>query len=280
MKTKQEKNIPLSVEKRLCKISSNSQIFSDACPPYQQALSDAGYEHILEFKQHENRTRKKRSRKVKYFNPPYSLNVKTNVGAKFLQIIDECFPKTHVLHKIINRNTVKISYKCMPNMQTIIARHNSKVLKVNQGTAAPPPCRHRQGNTCPLGGACKTPSLVYKATVTTDNSTETYTGLSEPPFQQRYQNHKADFTHAKNRNNTALAGHIWSLKDQNQDFNLKFEILKKARAFNPINKKCMLCLYEKYMILFNPDGATLNKRSEFFSSCRHRRNKLLSLDKT
>ena len=68
-----KKNIPLSVEKRLCKISSNSKVFSDACPPYQEALSDAGYEHILEFKQHENKTRKKRSRKVKYFNPPQML---------------------------------------------------------------------------------------------------------------------------------------------------------------------------------------------------------------
>ena len=192
---KSRKNIPLSVEKRLCKISSNSEVFNEACPPYQKALSDAGYEHVLKFNEHDNRTRKNRSRRVKYFNPPYSINVKTNVGAKFLKIIDVCFPKDHVLHKIINRSTVKISYKCMPNMQTIIARHNSKILKVNPGNTAPPPCNHRQGNICPLGGVCKTSSLVYQATVTSGDSTETYTGLSEPEFRQRYQNHKADFNH-------------------------------------------------------------------------------------
>ena len=275
-----KKNIPLSVEKRLSKISSNHEIFSEACPPYQKALADAGYDHVLNFNQDENSTRKNRSRKVRYFNPPYSLNVKTNVGAKFLRIIDECFPKSHVLRKIVNRNSVKISYKCMPSMQTLISRHNSKIMKTNPGNTAPPPCNHRQGNICPLGGVCKTPSLIYKATVTSGNSTETYTGLSEPPFQQRYQNHKTDFKYSKNRNNTALASHIWSLKDQNQDHNLKFEILRKARAFNPVTKKCMLCLNEKYLILFNPTGATLNKRSEFFNSCRHRKNKLLSLEKT
>ena len=192
-----KKNIPLSVEKRLCKISSNEAIFNEACPPYRQALSDAGYEHELKFKPHESRTRKNRSRRVKYFNPPYSANVKTNIGAKFLQIIDSCFPKSHVLHKIINRNTVKISYKCMPNMQTIISRHNSKILKNGPGTSDPPPCNHRQGNVCPLGGKCKTPSVVYKATVTSDNSVETYTGLSEGPFQQRFQNHKTDFKYEK-----------------------------------------------------------------------------------
>ena len=30
-------------------------------------------------------------------------------------------------HKIFNRNTVKISYSCMPNMKTIINAHNQKI---------------------------------------------------------------------------------------------------------------------------------------------------------
>ena len=270
----------MSVQKRLSKISANDDIFIEACPPYQKALHEAGYDHLLTFNPIESNSRKNRPRRQKFFNPPFSLNVKTNVGAKFLRIIDECFPKSHVLNKIFNRNTVKISYKCMPNMQTVIARHNAKILNSNPGNANFPPCNHRQGNVCPLDGKCKTPSIVYKATVTCDNSVETYTGLTEPPFQQRFENHKSDFKYQKNRSNTALASHIWTLKDQNKDFRVNFEILKKTRAFNPVNKKCMLCLNEKYSILFNPNGATLNKRSEFFNSCRHKRNKLLSLEKT
>ena len=274
-----KENIPLSVQKRLSKISSNGDIFDQACPTYQKALDDAGYEHPLKFNPTDNIARKNRSRRKKFFNPPFSLNVKTNVGAKFLRIIDECFPKSHILNKIFNRNTVKLSYKCMPNMQTVIARHNAKLLKSNPGNTNPPPCNHRQGNVCPLDGKCKTPNIVYKATVKSGDSVETYTGLTEPPFQKRFQNHKSDFQYQKNRNNTALASHIWALKDQNQDFSVNFQILKKARAFNPVNRKCMLCLTEKYSILFNPTGASLNKRSEFFNSCRHKTNKLLSLQK-
>ena len=32
---------------------------------------------------------------------------------------------------------------------------------------------------------------------------------------------------------------------------------------------------EKFYILFRPEGATLNKRSELFSTCRHRLSQLL-----
>ena len=275
-----KKNIPLSVENRLSKISSDENVFSEAATPYQKALNDSGYDHVLKFNPPQPKAKRNRSRKVRYFNPPYSSSVKTNVGAKFLGIIDKCFPKGHVLNKIFNRNTVKISYKCMPNMKCVISKHNAKILKVNQKNNNPPPCRHRGGNVCPLDGKCKTESLVYKATVICDNSIETYTGLSEPSFRVRYANHQSDFRHPENRGKTTLAGHVWNLKDQNKDPTVNFEILKKARSFNPVNRKCMLCLYEKYFILFNPDGATLNSRSEFFSSCRHKVNKLLSNQKT
>ena len=104
--------------------------------------------------------------------------------------------------------------------------------------------------------------------------------LDRTPFQKRWHNHQTDFRHQKNRSNTALASHIWSLKDQSIDYSLNFEILKKTRAFNPISGKCMLCLYEKYLILFNPTGSTLNLRSEFFNACRHKRNKLIALENT
>ena len=275
-----KKNIPLSVEKRLSKVSSDENVFLEAIPPYQKALNESGYDHILSFNPPKEKAKRTRSRKIRYFNPPYFSNVKTNVGAKFLSLIDKCFPKGHVLHKIFNRKTVKISYKCMPNMKCVIAGHNSKILKTNQKDNTTPPCSHRGGNICPLDGKCKTSNVVYKATVTSGTNIETYTGISEPPFRVRHENHKSDFRHSKNRGKTTLASHIWSLKDQNQDFNVNFEILKRARSFNPINRKCLLCTNEKYFILFNPEGATLNSRSEFFTSCRHKVNKLLSVQKT
>ena len=51
----------------------------------------------------------------------------TNVGAKFLKIIDDKIPET--LKKYFNRNTIKISYCCMPHMKNLIDRHNTKLMK-------------------------------------------------------------------------------------------------------------------------------------------------------
>ena len=64
-----------------------------------------------------------------WLNPPYSLDVETNVGGEFLKLIDKHFPPNHPLHSICNRSTVKVSYRCMPNFGSVIARHNAKILR-------------------------------------------------------------------------------------------------------------------------------------------------------
>ena len=46
----------------------------------------------------------------------------------FLSLIDKHFPPHHKLHKLFNRNNVKISYSCLPNIKSIINAHNRKVL--------------------------------------------------------------------------------------------------------------------------------------------------------
>ena len=52
--------------------------------------------------------KKTRKRKIIWFNPPYCLSVKTNVGKVFLKFIKKHFPKGNSLNKIFNKNTVKI----------------------------------------------------------------------------------------------------------------------------------------------------------------------------
>ena len=49
------------------------------------------------------------------YNPPFSKNVKPNIAHRFLTLDNKHFPKDHKLRKILNRNTVKISYSCMNN---------------------------------------------------------------------------------------------------------------------------------------------------------------------
>ena len=52
--------------------------------------------------------------------------LKTNVGRKFLNIVNESFKKEHPLHKIFNKNTLKVSYSCMPSLKNLHWPHGGQ----------------------------------------------------------------------------------------------------------------------------------------------------------
>ncbi len=270
------KNIPHNINKRLNNISSCKEVFDEAIPPYQKALQESGYDYKLTFNPEVNqksKRRKNRKRNITWYNPPWNSNVKTCIGKKFLAIIDKCFPPNHRLNKIFNRHTLKLSYSCMPNMKTIISSHNKKLLSQKTQTPAPTQqpktCNCRKRKECPLEGQCLQTNVIYQATVTTQTTTETYVGLATN-FKERYRNHKTSFRHENRRNETELSKHIWSLKDANKPFHLKWKVLQKSKAYSNINQKCNLCLLEKFIIICKKDLCTLNKRNELASSCPHR----------
>ena len=98
---------------------------------------------------------------------------------------------------------------------------------------------------------------------------ETYTGLSMPPFKSRYYGHTFDLEH-ENSKGTTLSQHVWTLKRAGTPYTIAWSIQARGGGYNISNKQCRLCLLEKWHILFKPECATLNKRWEVFSSCRHR----------
>ena len=212
------KNIPESVNRRLSSISSNKDVFDKASKPYQEALKKSGYDYTLQYNPdiEQGRKKRKRGRKITYFNPPFSQSVKTNVGGKFLKILDKCFPKGHILRKILNRNTVKISYRCMPNMTKFLSKHNSQISRPNR----PPQtrtsmCNCQKKDECFLPGRCLTDKVVYTATVTDENDNiETYTGLTCKTFKERHYKHKNSFKYQNSDNSTTLSSYIWGLKDR------------------------------------------------------------------
>ena len=64
---------------------------------------------------------------------------------------------------------------------------------------------------------------------------------------------------------------MWELKDAGATVEISWSILAKGlQGYNPATKQCRLCLLEKWFIMFQQEDATINKRSEVFSSCRHR----------
>ena len=121
-------------------------------------------------------------------------------------------------------------------------------------------------------------SVVYQASVAINDNrpVQTYAGITENSFKTRFANHKSSFRDPNKRLSTELSKHIWHLKDSKLEFKITWKILKQAVPFNPASNRCNLCLWKKYFIICRPDLATLNKRNELVTSCRHGGKFLLS----
>ena len=237
-------NIPLGINKRLCGISSNEEAFLEAIPPYQTELQNCGYNHKLVWlgegeNQKKKRTRS-RSKPVIWFNPPYSINVQTNVGKEFLSLLDKHFLVGHPLHGIINRNTVKISYRCMPNLGRELANHNSKTLKSHTNPTPRGPaecnCQKSRKQECPIPGGCNQDGAIYQATVaTSDGREESYVGLAKN-FKKRFNKHRATLKNRGTDGQTTLSKYVWEQKDLNMNPEVYWKILEK-NVPNPVTNK-------------------------------------------
>ena len=62
--------------------------------------------------------------------------------SEFLQIFDKYFPKSHKLHKLFNRNNLKVSYRSLSNIASIINCHNKKTLRKEKTASGKPHCKN------------------------------------------------------------------------------------------------------------------------------------------
>ena len=130
---------------------------------------------------------------------------------------------------------------------------------------------------CPMAGSktsCRTENVIYKAEVKTKNETKTYIGLTSSEIKKRVSSHNSDFKHAKNKDSTKLSKHIWDLKENNINYEIKWNVIKKVNKLKNGDKMCRLCTQEVRYILRNKDSP-LNSRNELMNKCRHRRKYLL-----
>ena len=208
------------VNKRISELSCNKKEFENAKRTYETALSEAGYDTCMQYEK-EGKKPRNRKRQVIWFNPPFSQNVKTNLGKSFLNLLEKHFPKHHKLHGIFNRNNVKLSYCCMSNIGNLIQAHNSRVLQ-EPLQEQKKQCNCRVSADCPLEGECLTSCVVYQATATTEDDNKVYYGLVEGDFKGRYQNHIKSFNHRRYEHDTELsAAQLWKLKDLGKEYSLK-----------------------------------------------------------
>ena len=99
---------------------------------YETALNESGYKTTMTYTKTTNVNNRNRARNIIWFNPPYSQNVKSNIGKRLLKLVKKHFPRDHKLYKIFNRNTLKLSYSCMSSMSSVIKQHNYKVLSTTE----------------------------------------------------------------------------------------------------------------------------------------------------
>ena len=132
------------VSRRRSDTSCNKEYFDKAVTAYNNELKINGFCENIEFTSTLPPSRN-RNRKIIWFNPPYSVNLKSNIN-------------------LFNRNNIKISYSCMPNMASDILNHNISLLK------GPAPNDIKECSCCqkpqfPLEGNCVSGYLAYNASV-------------------------------------------------------------------------------------------------------------------
>ena len=198
------KQLPLSIEKRLSELSSSKEIFDITTPIYQESLRKSGYKHQLSYRPPSpTNTKRNRPRKIIWFNPPFCKSVETNVGRYFLTLVQKHFPPHHKFRKIFNKNNLKVSYSCLPNMKSKINSHNKKLLNpTNVSDESKQICNCVRTENCPMNGNCLKKEIVYIAKINSNlpNYTEKeYKGVCATTFKKRFSNYKKEFNNAKYR---------------------------------------------------------------------------------
>ena len=264
------------IRKRLNLLSKNEDAFNSQKDPYEEALRKSGYRDsrmVYEKPPSQGKTGKRNRRKPSiFYNAPFCLSVKTNIGKEFFKIVDKHFNKDHQYYKILNRNTIKLSYSCMNNVRAIIQSHNKRTLARKDTPANQPSrsCNCTKKDQCPLNGKCLTENLIYKATVSSSSGMMEYLGSTGQTFKKRYYGHKSSITRREKRLETKLSDYVWKIKDNNETPHIDWSIVHAiGPKSNTLQRTCSTCNLERIAIANAEKKRSLNKRSELTGSCPH-----------
>ena len=102
-------NDKLIISDRLSRNSPSADIFNSTKLEYEEVRKKCGHTTKLTYtppNREQSNARRKRQRKIVWFNQPFNVDVSSNVEKIFL---NKYFPRSSKLHKIFNKNTVKVS---------------------------------------------------------------------------------------------------------------------------------------------------------------------------
>ena len=110
--------------------------------------------------------------RVEYAPPPPLFPIVTwlqMLRKPSLHNIYQHYPKDKKLSKFFNRNTIKVSYSCIPKVKQTISSNNNRLLQLRRTKNSIQDSTDvtvGKNNSCPGDGKCLTKCVVYKATVT------------------------------------------------------------------------------------------------------------------
>ena len=115
------KQLLMPIEKRLSSLLLSKEIFEKTVPrnwivPLKLRIKRKGQLSWSNTSPNLS-TKMKRKRNISWFNPPYTTTVTAKIGKFFLQLIKKSSLKEHKFQKTFNRNTLKLSYSCKPNIK-------------------------------------------------------------------------------------------------------------------------------------------------------------------
>ena len=167
----------------------------------------------------------------------------------------------------------------MSNVKTIISNQNKAVINKSSNPPAQTinTCNCRDKGSCPLDRKCNMRNVIYSIKQRSQHLSQS---KLTSVFATHHSNHVIEttrsFRNERYRNPTELNKYVWGLKDKKVDYHIKWRIVRHAKSYSNVTKKCNLCLWEKYYIICRPDLATLNNRNELVTSCRHAKKFLLN----
>ena len=139
-----------------------------------------------------------------------------------MSFIDKHFSPNYKLHKLFNRNNVKISYSCLPNIKSIINANNRKILYPSR-TIGRKTCNCINTSQCLLQQRCLSNNILYQKNITPlgkNSETKVCYGICETTFKLRYANHKQSFNHRNHKSDTELSNEFWRIKHNTHNANI------------------------------------------------------------
>ena len=160
------------------------------------------------------------------------------ISLDVLQVNQRPLLKDHKVSKIFNKNTIKLSWSCYRNIDTVISSHNQRTIQPQRSKAE-----------CSLDNKCLTANIVCKAVVSAPTKiAKKYFCVVEVKFKDGLSNHATDFCHKKYVNSTKLCIYIQRLKDEKITHSIKWNIMSIVHG-TPKGGVCKLFLTDKFWIL-------------------------------